>query len=146
MITKDDLRNMSDRELLDLINQATEQHCTGKNFSEKFDCDFSYTHLTQMLRNRGWTLGWHKLSETVDSPVQASGHNCPSTGTALSKLVDTLWSYDGTQLSRKRVNYISPSIEDILNDAVNQFPNVKDNIVKAALIETALREYLNKQQ
>jgi hypothetical protein len=49
-----------------MIQQA--QGHTGKDFSDYMNCDFSYTYLTGLIRDRGYENGWHKTSEG-SSPV-----------------------------------------------------------------------------
>ena len=65
-ITKEEVQKKSDAELLQMIQQA--QGHTGKGFSEYMNCDFSYTYLTGVIRDRGYENGWHKTSEG-SSPV-----------------------------------------------------------------------------
>lgn len=65
-ITKEDAQQKSDAELLQMIQQA--QGHTGKEFSDYMNCDFSYTYLTGLIRDRGYENGWHKTSEG-SSPV-----------------------------------------------------------------------------
>lgn len=65
-MTKDEAQQKSDAELLQIIQQA--QGHTGKDFSDYMNCDFSYTYLTGLIRDRGYENGWHKTSEGA-SPV-----------------------------------------------------------------------------
>ena len=65
-MTKEEAQQKSDAELLQMILQA--QGHTGKEFSDYMNCDFSYTYLTGLIRDRGYENGWHKTSEGA-SPV-----------------------------------------------------------------------------
>lgn len=65
-MTKEEAQQKSDAELLQMIQQA--QGHTGKDFSDYMNCDFSYTYLTGLFRDRGYENGWHKTSEG-SSPV-----------------------------------------------------------------------------
>ena len=65
-MTKEEAQQKSDAELLQMIQQA--QGHTGKEFSDYMNCDFSYTYLTGLIRDRGYENGWHKASEG-SSPV-----------------------------------------------------------------------------
>ncbi len=65
-MTKEEAKQKSDAELLQMIQQA--QGHTGKEFSDYMNCDFSYTYLTGFIRDRGYENGWHKTSEG-SSPV-----------------------------------------------------------------------------
>lgn len=60
LITKDECRNMSDSELLHMVNNATGH--TGKDFAEYMNCDFSYSFLTSELQKRGYINDWHKVT------------------------------------------------------------------------------------
>ena len=60
-MTKEEAQQKSDAELLQIIQQA--QGHTGKDFSDYMNCDFSYTYLTGLIRDRGYENGWHKTSE-----------------------------------------------------------------------------------
>lgn len=62
-MTKEEAQQKSDSELLQMIQQA--QGHTGKDFSDYMNCDFSYTHLTNLLKDRGYENGWHKTSDGV---------------------------------------------------------------------------------
>ena len=65
-MTKEEAQQKTDTELLQMIQQA--QGHTGKDFSDYMNCDFSYTYLTGLIRDRGYENGWHKTSEG-SSPV-----------------------------------------------------------------------------
>lgn len=65
-ITKDNAQQLTDAELLQIIQQA--QGHTGKDFSDYMNCDFSYTYLTGLIRDRGYENGWYKSSEG-SSPI-----------------------------------------------------------------------------
>ena len=65
-MTKEEAQQKTDAELLQMIQQA--QGHTGKEFSDYMNCDFSYTYLTGLIRDRGYENGWHKTSEG-SSPV-----------------------------------------------------------------------------
>ena len=66
-ITKEEAQQKSDAELLQMIQRA--QGHTGKDFQEYMNCDFSYTYLTGLIKERGYENGWHKTSEGT-SPTQ----------------------------------------------------------------------------
>ena len=66
MMTKEEAQQQTDAELLQMIQQA--QGHTGKDFTAHMGCDFSYSYLTGLLRDRGYENGWHKTSEG-SSPV-----------------------------------------------------------------------------
>ena len=57
MITKEQLKSMSDDEILELIRKS--QGNTGKTFSETMGCDFSYSHLLDTIKRRGYVLDWY---------------------------------------------------------------------------------------
>ena len=65
LITKEDAADMTDEELLTLYSDS-EGH-RGKDFKDYMQCDFSYTHLTDILQRRGYTYGWHKDSITGEN-------------------------------------------------------------------------------
>ena len=65
-MTKEEVQQKSDYELLQMIQRA--QGHTGKDFPAHMGCDFSYSYLTGLLRDRGYENGWHKTSEG-SSPV-----------------------------------------------------------------------------
>ena len=60
-MTKEEVQQKSDNELLQMIQQA--QGHTGKDFPDYMGCEFSYSYLTGLLRDRGYENGWHKTSE-----------------------------------------------------------------------------------
>lgn len=59
-MTKDEAQGLSDSELLQMIQKA--QGHTN-DFQNYMNCDFSYTYLTGLIRDRGYENGWHKTSE-----------------------------------------------------------------------------------
>lgn len=61
MMTKEEAQQQTDAELLQMIQQA--QGHTGKDFKGHMNCDFSYSYLTGLLRERGYENGWYKASE-----------------------------------------------------------------------------------
>ncbi len=65
-MTKEEAQQKTDAELLQMIQQS--QGHTGKDFTDYMNCDFSYTYLTSLIRDRGYENGWHKTSEG-SSPV-----------------------------------------------------------------------------
>ena len=65
-MTKEEAQQKTDAELLQMIHQA--QGHTGKEFSDYMNCNFSYTYLTGLIRDRGYENGWHNTSEG-SSPV-----------------------------------------------------------------------------
>ena len=65
-MTKEEAQQKTDAELLQMIQQA--QNHTGKDFYDHMNCDFSYSYLTNLIRDRGYEKGWHKTSEG-SSPV-----------------------------------------------------------------------------
>lgn len=64
-ITKEECQQKSDAELLAMVAKA--QGHTAKDFSEYLNCDFSYSYLTSILRDRGYENGWHKTSDAPSS-------------------------------------------------------------------------------
>ena len=60
-MTKEEAQQKTDAELLQMIQQS--QGHTGKDFSDYMNCDFSYTYLTGLIRDRGYENGWHKTSD-----------------------------------------------------------------------------------
>lgn len=60
-MTKEEAQQKTDAELLQMIQQA--QGHTGKDFTDYMGCDFSYSYLTGLLKDRGYENGWHKTSE-----------------------------------------------------------------------------------
>lgn len=70
MITKEQLQQMSDSELLDMVTNAKGH--TGKDFGATFDCDFSYSFLTGELQKRGYENGFYKPIEKMsDDEIRA---------------------------------------------------------------------------
>lgn len=67
-MTKEEAQQKSDVELLQMIQQA--QGHTGKDFPDYMNCDFSYTYLTGIIRDRGYENGWHKTSEGTSPAVK----------------------------------------------------------------------------
>lgn len=65
-MTKKEAQQKTDAELLQMIQQA--QNHTGTDFGDHMNCDFSYSYLTNLIRDRGYEKGWHKTSEG-SSPV-----------------------------------------------------------------------------
>ena len=65
-LTKEECQQKSDAELLAMVAKA--QGHTAKDFSEYMNCDFSYSYLTNILRDRGYENGWHKTSDAPSSP------------------------------------------------------------------------------
>lgn len=61
IMTKEDAQQKSDAELLQLIEKAAGH--TNKDFREYMHCDFSYTYLTSLMKDRGYESGWHKISD-----------------------------------------------------------------------------------
>lgn len=62
MISKQDVVNMSDEQILNMIESA--KGCTEtEKFREKFDCDFSYAFLRNELISRGYVLKYVKESD-----------------------------------------------------------------------------------
>ena len=59
-LTKEQCKQLSDAEILNLVQKA--QGHTGKDFSDYLNCDFSYSYLTGLLRDRGYENGWHKVT------------------------------------------------------------------------------------
>ncbi|RHV36753.1 hypothetical protein DXB59_07645 [Ruminococcus sp. OM05-10BH] len=67
-MAKEEAQQKTDAELLQMILKS--QGHTGKDFSNYMNCDFSYTYLTGLLRDRGYENGWHKTSEGSSSVVK----------------------------------------------------------------------------
>ena len=63
-MTKAELKEKSDEELLSLVNNAKGH--TNSDFGDFMNCDFSYSFLTNTLKERGYELGWYKPSETTN--------------------------------------------------------------------------------
>lgn len=60
-MTKEQAQCLTDSELLQMVENAAGH--TTKDFMEFMNCDFSYTFLTNLLKDRGYENGWHKTSE-----------------------------------------------------------------------------------
>ena len=60
-MTKEESQQKTDAELLQMIQDAKGH--TGNDFSDHMNCDFSYSHLTKLMHDRGYENGWHKVSE-----------------------------------------------------------------------------------
>ncbi len=69
-MTKEEVQALSDSELLQMVQKALGH--TGKDFTEFMHCDFSYTYLTGLLRDRGYENGWHKTSEGTPPTLKPS--------------------------------------------------------------------------
>ncbi len=69
MMTKEDIQLKNDEELLEIAQRAKGH---TKDFSEYMHCDFSYTYLTDLLKQRGYENGWYKVSDVP------SFTKCPS--------------------------------------------------------------------
>ncbi|MCR4813789.1 MAG: hypothetical protein K5879_03050 [Lachnospiraceae bacterium] len=69
-MTKEGAMQLSDAELLQMIDKATGH--TGKDFQDFMNCDFSYTTLTNILKDRGYENGWHKTSEGSSPIIKAT--------------------------------------------------------------------------
>lgn len=67
-MTKEELQQKSDRELLSLV-ESSKGH-TGNDFGEYMNCDFSYSYLTTVLKDRGYENGWHKTSDTPSTSIK----------------------------------------------------------------------------
>lgn len=59
-MSKEELQRKSDSELLSLIEKSKGH--TGNDFGDYMNCDFSYSYLTTVLKDRGYENGWHKTS------------------------------------------------------------------------------------
>lgn len=77
-MTKEEVQQKTDAELLQMIQRA--QGHTGKDFTAHMGCDFSYSYLTGLLRDRGYENGWHKTSEGYHAhPINSiSFHGYPN--------------------------------------------------------------------
>ncbi len=62
-MTKEELKRKTDVEILEMVKSSTGH--TGADFSDYMNCDFSYPHLTGILKDRGYENGWHKTSDGV---------------------------------------------------------------------------------
>ena len=63
-MTKEELKNATDEQILEIIKKATDEHKTGKGTEEKpgfesFGHDFSYSMATNELEHRGYKNSWH---------------------------------------------------------------------------------------
>ena len=65
-MSKEECQQKTDEELLNMLQKA--QGHTGKDFPDFMNCDFSYSYLTSVLRDRGYENGWHKVADSVSSP------------------------------------------------------------------------------
>lgn len=61
-LTLEDARRLPDEELLKMVRKAKGH--TGKDFKKYFNCDFCYTSLTGLLKERGYEQGWYKPNKT----------------------------------------------------------------------------------
>lgn len=64
-MTKEEAQHKTDEELL-LLVEKSKKH-TGKDFSTYMNCDFSYSFLTSLLRDRGYENGWYKKTSNIHS-------------------------------------------------------------------------------
>ena len=67
-MTKEELQQKSDRELLSLVERSKGH--TGNDFGEYMNCDFSYSYLTTVLKDRGYENGWHKTSDAPTATIK----------------------------------------------------------------------------
>ena len=65
LITKEQCHHMDDAALLELV-----QHAQGhtKDFQTFMNCDFSYTYLTSLLKERGYENGWYHSTNATTPP------------------------------------------------------------------------------
>ena len=66
-MTKEEVQQKTDEELIQMIQKS--QGFTGKEFSDRMNCDFSYSYLTGLLKKRGYENGWHKTTSEGSSPI-----------------------------------------------------------------------------
>lgn len=88
-MTKEELQHKSDRELLSLV-ESSKGH-TGNDFGEYMNCDFSYSYLTTVLKDRGYENGWHKTSDaptTAVKPVTIQMRKSDDTVSRQSYMID----------------------------------------------------------
>lgn len=64
MMTQEELKTVSDDVLLAMVAKAKGH--TGNEFKSYMDTNFSYTTLTSELQRRGYSCGWHKVSDNLD--------------------------------------------------------------------------------
>lgn len=87
-ITKEELQQKSDRELLSLVENSKGH--TGNDFGEYMNCDFSYSYLTTVLKDRGYENGWHKTSDapSTTKPVTIQMRKSEDTVSRQSYMID----------------------------------------------------------
>ena len=68
MMSKAEAELLSNDELLDMVKKS--QGHTGSDFQAYMNCDFSYTTLTGILKDRGFVNGWHLPSSDVADVVR----------------------------------------------------------------------------
>ena len=87
-MTKEELQQKSDRELLSLV-ESSKGH-TGNDFGEYMNCDFSYSYLTTVLKDRGYENGWHKTSDapSTTKPVTIQMRKSEDTVSRQSYMID----------------------------------------------------------
>lgn len=125
MMTKEDLQNKTDEELLEMIEQAKGH--TGPDFKDYYGCDFSYSFLTDTLKRRGWALGWHRVS--ADSPKNA--------GVAMEKMVVAL----------KKVECTERKVFTVPQDTAREWSTFAAGMpYKVPLIDAALKMFMRACQ
>ena len=87
-MTKEELQQKSDRELLSLVERSKGH--TGNDFGEYMNCDFSYSYLTTVLKDRGYENGWHKTSDapSTTKPVTIQMRKSEDTVSRQSYMID----------------------------------------------------------
>ena len=93
MITRNDLKNFTERELLDLVEQAKGH---TKDFQETVGADFSYSALIDEITARGGKNGWYfdtqcGTDEHTVIPVEKQGETIRKPYT-VSKDIAEEWS------------------------------------------------------
>ncbi len=67
-MSKETLQQKTDQDLLHLIERSKGH--TGTDFSEYMNCDFSYSYLTTVLKDRGYENGWYKTSNAPSTSIK----------------------------------------------------------------------------
>ena len=107
-MSKEEAMQLSDEELLQMVEKATGH--TSKDFSDYMNCDFSYTTLTNLLKDRGYENGWHKTSECSSPgfkptviPMKKSDEKIVRVSFSLDKSVYDEWKSFNTNVPFKTV-------------------------------------------
>jgi len=100
-MSKEELQQKSDRELLSLVEKSKGH--TGNDFGEYMNCDFSYSYLTTVLKDRGYENGWHKTSDAPTAtikPVTIQMRKSDDTVSRQSYMIDKSVAYEWKQFNK----------------------------------------------